>query len=146
MAVQLFVVGDGLRDFYGLILGHVGKHLRTGGTGPPHFHTDNLCRFSETDVLLQRRRAERPAAADSAIDRAWRPPLILHRHLDARSDGGAVRLHSPQPHTEPVVAVAGVFEETECVAVTRGRAADYRQNVFIAVVVDVREGHAVSLV
>src|ERR1035437_5416055 len=73
-------------------------------------------------------------------------PLVVDRYLDSRSDGGAVVLHADQMDPDPVVAVAGVFKETELVTVRPHRSTDYGKNVLVAVVVDVRKGDAVSLV
>src|ERR1035441_3772115 len=66
-------------------------------------------------------------------------PLVVDRYLDSRSDGGAVGLHADQMDPDPVVAVAGVFKETELVTVRPHRATDYGKNVLVAVVVDVGE-------
>ena len=106
-----------------------------------------ICRrFAQSDVLFQRRRAERSAAAHGAINGARLAAFVLHRHFDSCSDGRAVSLHAHQPEADPIVAVPRVFEQPERVAVARSRAADHREQIFVAIVVDIRERYAVSLV
>ena len=97
-------------------------------------------------MLLEWRRAERASTVHRAIDRPRLAPLVLHGHLDARADSRAVGLHSLELHADPVIAMAGIFVETEHVAVARDGAAGHGQDIFVSIVIYVHERYAVSLV
>src|SRR6202042_1899294 len=101
--------------------------------------------FSQADVLFEWRRTERSSATDCAIDGSL-SPLILHRDLDARAESRAVGFHALQFDADPVVAMAGIFEEAEHVAVATDGAAGYREDILVAIAVDVGKGHRVPLV
>ena len=97
-------------------------------------------------MLFQRRCAEGASAADGAINGAYSAGLIFHGHFDPGSDRGPVCLHAHQLQIDPVIAVAGVFEQTESVTVPGHGAADRSDDVFIAIIIDVRKGDTVSFV
>jgi hypothetical protein len=76
-------------------------------------------RFSQPDMLGERRRPKGSSAAHCAVNRALLPAFILNRHLDAGANRGAIRFDTHQVETDPVVAIAGIFKETEGMTVAR---------------------------
>src|SRR5262245_40309943 len=112
---------------------------------PEHLDVHDARRLAEADVLLQRRGAEAAPAVHRAIDRSLCAG-VLDCDLDARANRRAIRLDTHQTHTQPVVAVPGIFEQTKDVRVARSRAADLEDDLLVAVVVEIREGDAVTFV
>src|SRR5579883_73729 len=129
------VLAGKLLDFDGLILRHAGKPLRLGIAGPVDLEPNDLGRAAQADVLLERRAAERAAAAGRLPDGARLGTGVLHRNLDLRADGRPVGPDSHQPHAQPIVAVAGILEQAERMGIARDRATDHFQDVLVAVVV-----------
>src|SRR5580704_872472 len=97
-------------------------------------------------MLFQRRCAERASAVYGAINGAYGAGLIFHGHFDPRSDGGPVGLHAHQLQIDPVIAISRVFEQTEGMAVSGRGAADGSDDVFIAIIINVRKNDTVSFV
>src|ERR1700679_3398936 len=97
-------------------------------------------------MLFQRRCAEGASAVDGAIDGAYSAGLIFDGHFDARSDGGPVGLDPYHVQIDPVISIARVFEQAENMAVPGRRAADRSDDVFIAVIIDVRKDDTVPFV
>ena len=147
MPLKYGVTLPGFLNLNKLILIHSRKILprASGGlaTTPPN---QNARLFSQPDMLLERRSAERTTASHRAIDRAWRLIAILHGNFDACSNGGAIRLHSHQVHGDPIVVAAGISEQAKCVTVSGNRPANFLKKVFMAVVAHVRKCHPITLV
>src|SRR5258706_169742 len=85
-----------------------------------------------------------------SIHRATNEPLpsafILDRYLDSCTDRRAIALHAHQSQTDPVVAITGILIQPNGVPVARDRASGLGNDVFIAIVIEVDKGNAVSLV
>src|SRR5580704_4624105 len=111
---------------------------------PIDFQVEDAGRFSQPNVLSERRSAEGPSAANRPENESLRLSLVLHGHFDAGSDCRAVCLHTVEVKTDPVVTVAGIFEETKGVAVADHGPADFREQIFVSVIVNVGKGDAVS--
>ena len=47
-------------------------------------------------------------------------------------------------NADPVIAVAGIFEEPRVMRIARHRAAHHRHDVFVAIVIQIRERNAVA--
>src|SRR5580700_6656971 len=96
-------------------------------------------------MLRERGGAKRAPTAHRAKNGARLLSLILYRHLDACPDRGAVGLHTNQIQADPIIAIPGILEKSEGVAVAQHRPAGFGEEIFIAVVVNISKGNAVSL-
>ena len=101
-------------------------------------------------MLLHRVGAERAAAADGSHDGPCPAHVVIASAFDGDRDlganRGAIALHADQVHVDPVVALAGILEQPQGVTVRGHRAANLRDDVLVAVAVEIGEGDAVSLV
>src|SRR5258708_10625992 len=132
-------------DLEELILAAAGEVLAGIGRGPPNLQIQYLGILAEADMLLQGGGAKRASAADGALDEALTSTFVLDGELNVSANRGAITLGSYQPQTDPVVAVAGILEQTNGVAIARDRASSFGNDLFIAVVIEVGEGNAVPL-
>src|SRR3984957_13395022 len=95
-------------------------------------------------MLGERGRTKRSAAAHGAVDRPSFLTFILHRHLDAGANRRPIGFDSYEVETDPIVAIARVLEQPERVTVARHGSANFGQQIFIAVIVDIGEGHTMA--
>lgn len=100
--------------------------------------------LSQPDLLLERVAAETSAGADGGMDVPL-AGLLADVHPNAGAHGAAVRLHALEQQRDPMVAMPGVQVEHVLEPVALHGAAHVLENILIAVVVQVAEGHAVSL-
>ena len=126
-------------------MGHGGEALAGVARGPPDFDVHGTGGLAEPDVLPKGRRAERPAAANGAVD-ASASIGVGDFHVNSRADGRAVGLDADQLDVDPVVAVARVLEQPERMGIAGGRPAHVEDDVVVAVVVHIGERDAVALV
>src|SRR5579884_997589 len=96
-------------------------------------------------MLLQRRGAERSAAANRSINRPRSLAFIFNRNLDPRTYGAPVRLHSHEFHIDPVVPVAGILEKSKRMFVPGHRTTRNRQDVLISIASDIGKRHPMPL-
>jgi len=119
------VVVRELVDLYGLVLINTSKPLRIRDVSRPQYlHTHVLSGLAQANVLFQRRRSERTAAADRPIDGARALAGVGQGHLDPRPDRAAIGLHSNQFEADPVVAVTGVLKQPHSMAIARFSASE----------------------
>src|ERR1051326_7926405 len=144
-AFDYAVVAGGLLDFDRLVLGHGRQPLRLGVSGPLDLQAQDLRRLPQPNVLFQRGGPERSAASHGPINRP-RFGSVLYGHLDLRADARAVGLDTHQTHADPIVAVSRIFEEPERMGVAGNPATDHFQEVFVSIIIDVGEPHAVAFV
>src|SRR5574339_600999 len=68
------------------------------------------------------------------------------RDLDTRADRGSIRPYANELDPEPVVTVARVLEQPERVCIAGRGAADLEDDLLVAVVIEIGERDAMSLV
>src|SRR5688572_3556645 len=134
-----------LGDFENPVLPDIREALARAAGGPPDFHVDAADIRTEPDMLQQGRGAEGSAAADAPVHDAP-PALAFHGDADTRADRGAVRLDADELDRDPVIAVAGVFEQAQRVRVARRGAADLEHDLLVAILIEVGKRDAVPLV
>src|SRR5262245_25676685 len=135
-----------LGDLHRLILADAGYALTCIAAGPPDLELDNPRRLAQANVLFQWRGTKGSSTPDGPIDRAGVPSFVFNRQFDSRTNRRAVGSHSHQPQADPIVSVAGILEQPEWMTVSRRRAARFRHDFLVAVIVQIGEGHAVSFV
>src|SRR5439155_13990991 len=136
-----------LRDLDELVLGQVVERLPRVGRRPPDLQREDSARFSQSDVLFHGARAERPATAHGAVERRGACLAViglLYRHSDAGSDSGPIALDPDKTYVDPVIAAARVLEQPHRVPVARDGAADLRDDVLVAVTIEVGERDAMA--
>src|SRR5262249_32811734 len=99
---------------------------------------------SQADLLAERVSSEAAAAVHPPVERAA-PPAVLDHQMQPRADGRTVRLPALQRDRHPVVAEARVLEQDIAESVARVGAAELLENILVAVIVEVRKGHAMAL-
>ena len=138
---QSRIPGCRLRDPDELPARHVGESLARVRSGPPDGNFIDARGAAEADVQFHRVRAERSTARHGAVDF---PPA--RRECHARADRRAVALRADEPQVDPAVRVAGILEQPQRVPIRLHRAADFGDDVLVAVAIEIGEGDAVSLV
>ena len=119
--------------------------LRRFADGPIDFQVEDARGFSQSDVLGERRSAERSSAANGSKNESRRLCPSSCTVTLMRAPMAARFVFTPDKvQADPIVAVAGIFEQTKSVAIAGHRAADFREEIFVSVVVHVGEGDAVS--
>lgn len=144
LAIELRVLLREFLDLEKLVFGDAGKMLPRVAGGPPNFDVAYGGIFAQSDVLLKRRGAKRPATSDGTVDGSRSLTLVLDSHLDPNTNGSAVGFHADKLQSDPVVTVSGIFENSECVTVSDTRAANFEDDVFIAAIRQVSEGDSMS--
>ena len=113
---------------------------------PPDFQLGDVGVFAQADVLLEWRGSERSSAANRATNRPRSLSHVFDRHFDPCSNRPTIGFCANQLQVDPVIAVAWVLEHTQRVTIAVGRAPHLGDDVLVAVVAEIGEGDAVSLV
>jgi len=108
-------------ELYELVLADIRKRLARVAGRPPDFHRYDACGFAEAEVLFVRCGAERSSAAYGSEDIAG-GSRVVYRYFDTGSDRGAIRFDADEMNADPVISVAGIFEQPRVVLVARHRA------------------------
>src|SRR5438552_2185454 len=122
---------------------------------PGTFSVDTIIVFDAASTLRTTPRigwrSSAPEAAGannmiSANPAAHFLPNLPDPHRDLGANRRAIALHADQPHVDPVVALTGILEQPQRVAIRGHRSANLRDDVLVAVAVEIGEGDAVALV
>ena len=125
-----------------LVDGDLLEHLRPARLRPAHDQLVDHRGAAEADLLLEARRAERPAAADRDEHRP-RPAVLRDLRLDAPAEAGPVGAAALEAQRDPVARRPWILEQRVGELVAGIEAAELLEEVLVAVVVEVAPGHAV---
>src|SRR6266851_4107560 len=96
--------------------------------------------FSRCDAFRSRgrfsRRATEPkrsSAANGPVNRARPLFAVFQCDFDPRTNRSSIALDSHEFQIDPVIAIAGIFEETQLVAVAGNRSSYLRKDIFVAI-------------
>ena len=135
-----------LADLNKLIWAHILKTLHRFGYGPGDFQAQDTRRLAESDMLGERRSAERPTAIYGPKDSARSLAVIFNRQLDLRANGAAIGFHANQLDIDPVIVISGICEEPKGVRIPGRGPSHGRQYVFMSSIAQVGERRTMPLV